>query len=66
VLVEGRLVADSGTGSPRIWNRQDGTPGASFEISATTVQFLDSRRDEEGGEGSAGSHVSEPDDNIPF
>ena len=30
VLVEGRLVADQETGGPRIWNRQDGTPSASF------------------------------------
>ena len=66
VLVEGRLVPDPGTGGPRIWNRQDGTPGASFEISASTVRFLDSRVEEEGGEFPASSHVSEPDDNIPF
>src|SRR3990170_4523494 len=31
VLVEGRLVPDD-NGNPRIWNRQDGTPAASFEV----------------------------------
>ncbi len=66
VLVEGRLVADQSTGSPRIWTRQDGTPGTSFEITAATVRFLDSRVEEEGGEVSPGAHISEPDDNIPF
>jgi single-strand DNA-binding protein len=62
VLVEGRLTADS-NGGPRIWTRQDGTPGASFEVSASTVRFLSSRGEggmEEGGEPSMG------EDEIPF
>jgi len=37
VLVEGRLQADK-NGGPRIWTRQDGTPGASFELIASTVR----------------------------
>jgi single-strand DNA-binding protein len=63
VLIEGRLTADA-NGSPRIWNRQDGTPAASFEVSATNVTFLSTRGEsggmEEGGEQSMG------DDEIPF
>jgi len=43
VLIEGRLRPDPATGGPRIWSRQDGTPGASFEIVAQTVRFLSSR-----------------------
>ena len=46
VLVEGRLNADK-NGGPRVWTRQDGTPGASFEVTAQTVRFLSSRS--EGG-----------------
>lgn len=48
VLVEGRLQADKATGGPRIFTRQDGTPGSSFEITAETVRFLSSgeERDE--------------------
>lgn len=42
VLVEGRLTADK-NGGPRIWTGQDGTPRASFEVSAQTVRFLSSR-----------------------
>jgi single-strand DNA-binding protein len=42
VLVEGRLVPDKETGGPRVYTRQDGTTGASFEISASTVRFLSS------------------------
>ncbi|HLA98333.1 MAG TPA: single-stranded DNA-binding protein [Anaerolineales bacterium] len=66
VLIEGRLVPDQATGGPRIWNRQDGTPGASFEVSASTVKFLSSRGEVEGelpyGEAPG---VAEEDD-IPF
>jgi single-strand DNA-binding protein len=45
VLVEGRLTADAATGGPRIWTKQDGTSGSSFEVSAQTVRFLSSRSD---------------------
>ena len=45
VLVEGRLTADPTTGGPRIWTAQDGSPRASFEVSAQTVRFLSSRSD---------------------
>jgi len=39
VLVEGRLTADE-HGGPRIWTADNGQPRASFEVSATNVQFL--------------------------
>src|SRR5512146_400034 len=32
VLVEGMLTADKSTGGPRIWQKGDGTSGASFEV----------------------------------
>jgi single-strand DNA-binding protein len=72
VLVEGRLTADKATGSPRIWQRQDGSSAASFEIFAERVVFMSSRG--EGGDGGAGEAFqgapSEPDgvveDEIPF
>lgn len=40
VMVEGRLQADKATGGPKIFNRQDGTPGTSFELTADFVKFL--------------------------
>jgi single-strand DNA-binding protein len=40
VLVEGTLVADEKTGGPRIYQRNDGTAGASFEVRAQSVRFL--------------------------
>jgi single-strand DNA-binding protein len=65
VLVEGRLVADA-NGGPRIWNRQDGTPAASFEITANTVRFLSTRGEAEGGSGEGMSDSSMAEDEIPF
>ncbi len=69
VLVEGRLTADPNTGGPRIWQKQDGSAGASFEVTANTVRFLSSRG--EGGEG--GMHAGDVgfvgapnDEDIPF
>jgi single-strand DNA-binding protein len=43
VLVEGTLVPDSTTGGPRIFQRRDGTAGASFEVRAQTVKFLSAK-----------------------
>jgi single-strand DNA-binding protein len=37
VLVKGYLKPDPTTGCPRIWTRADGTPGASYELTATEV-----------------------------
>jgi single-strand DNA-binding protein len=50
VLVEGRLTPDPATGGPRVFTRQDGSSGAAFELSASTVRFLSSR-EEDGGNG---------------
>jgi single-strand DNA-binding protein len=67
VLVEGRLTSDNATGGPRIWNRQDGTPSASYEVTAQTVRFL-GRTGEEGS--SSGDYTEAPsaqsEDDIPF
>jgi single-strand DNA-binding protein len=43
VLVVGRLVGDAETGGPRLWQRQNGEPAASFEVYAETIRFLGSR-----------------------
>ncbi len=69
VLVEGRLKPDPSTGSPRVWTRQDGTPGATFEVTASTVRFLGGRQAGESG-GQSGefseSSPSSSEDEIPF
>lgn len=70
ILVEGRLVVDPETGGPRVYQRQDGTYGASFEVRARNVKFLGSRTDREGemqgGDFATDSKSSEDDEEIPF
>ena len=70
VLVEGRLTPDANTGGPRVWTAQDGTPRASFEVTASTVRFLSSRGEAEApsssGVDAGGSFVGAPEDDIPF
>lgn len=61
VLVEGRLNADPDTGGPRIWNKQDGTASASFEMTADTVRFLSSRQEDE-----QAAPGQPEDDDLPF
>ena len=41
VLIEGRMKPDIGTGGPRVWQKQDGTNGASFEVVVSELKFLD-------------------------
>jgi single-strand DNA-binding protein len=45
VLVEGRLRPDA-SGSPTVFQRKDGTWGASYEVTADTVRFLSGKADE--------------------
>jgi len=60
VLIEGRLIPDA-NGNPRVWNRQDGSPAASFELNAQTVRFLGSAN------GNREAVATEEDvDDIPF
>ena len=67
VLVEGRLVPDKETGGPKVFSRQDGTSGSSYEVSASTVRFLSSRGEDDGGAvpGDAVPHTDDAGD-IPF
>jgi single-strand DNA-binding protein len=69
VLVEGRLTPDKNSGGPRVYQRPDGTMGATYEVFANTVRFLSSRG--EGGPGTAPAPGEEDvpvgsEDEIPF
>lgn len=67
VLVEGRLTPDQTTGGPRVYARQDGTYGSSFEVNAQTVRFLSSRNEGEGGMGGGEeAPIGSGEDEIPF
>lgn len=64
VLIEGRLTPDKNTGNPRIFQKTDGTPGANFDVTASTVRFLSSR-----GEATEPQHEGTEipsEDDIPF
>jgi single-strand DNA-binding protein len=63
VLVEGRIKPDLETGGPRLWTRQDGTVGASFEIVASRIQFLGSNGN---GNGQYADEPAEETEDIPF
>ncbi len=66
VLVEGRLQPDK-NGGPRIWQKQDGTSGASFEVTASTVRFLSTRGETGMGEEAVMDGIGGDGDNdIPF
>lgn len=58
VFIEGELRPDKETGGPRLYTRQDGTVGASYEVTAHVVRFLSSPKQAE----------AQPadDENIPF
>ena len=66
IIVEGRLVPDPNTGGPRVFQRSDGTSGASFEINAVTIRSIGSRSEntESGSTDFDTSDASE--DDIPF
>jgi len=55
VLVEGRLRPDP-NGSPRTFQRKDGTWAASFEVTAESVRFLTAK----------GEQVESADLDVPF
>jgi single-strand DNA-binding protein len=67
VMVEGRLTCDPTTGGPKVWTRQDGTAGASFELTAASVEFLSGSKDDEAPT-SGGNFPQEipPEEDIPF
>jgi single-strand DNA-binding protein len=60
VTVLGTLKAAEG-GGPRIWTGNDGIARASFEVTASSVEFGDGARDTTGT-----ASASPPDDTIPF
>ncbi|MBG0771307.1 MAG: single-stranded DNA-binding protein [Anaerolineaceae bacterium] len=68
VLVIGRLRPDPQTGGPRVYNRNDGSSGASFEVNASNVRFLPGGRSDGGSyeQDMGDSAGAAEDDEIPF
>jgi single-strand DNA-binding protein len=70
VMIEGRLTPDRATGGPRVYQRQDGTYGASYEMTADRIVFLGGRGDT-GMASNDNAFMAEPpanypEDDIPF
>ena len=70
VLVEGMLKADPTTGNPRIFERKDGSVGASFELTASQVKFVGGPSNGEmataGENGATATLETVEGDEIPF
>jgi len=65
VLIEGRLTPDPVTGGPKTYTKQDGSAGASYDVTASMVRFLSSRGEGPGGEEGA-EMAAAGEDEIPF
>lgn len=68
VLVEGRLQPDKETGNPKIFTRQDGSSGASYEVVANVVRFIGSREESTSAVSTEGGvdFPAEDSSDIPF
>lgn len=68
VMIEGRMTPDRATGGPRVWTSQDGTPRASFEVTADRIIFLSGRSEGQlsEGEGDSADQNFVAEDDIPF
>jgi len=68
VLVEGYLNADPETGGPRVFTRNDGSTGSSYEMTSQRVVFLSSRQEDQAFQSQDGGGFSEQvdEDDIPF
>ncbi len=60
VLIEGRIRPDPETGGPKVFTRNDGTSGASYEVTAQVVRFLGGR-----GDASAAGPGTPRDEDVP-
>ena len=61
VLIEGRLRPDA-SGNPTVFQREDGTYGSSYEVTAEVVRFLSPRSEE----GISSFGPMDEDEDIPF
>jgi single-strand DNA-binding protein len=60
VYIEGRLQPDKATGAPRVFQRQDGSSGASYEVLVDTIKFLGGPGARPGEPGDSSGVIHEP------
>ena len=70
VCVEGRMNPDKETGGPKVFTRNDGSMGASYEVTALSVEFLVDRSDSDSGgtprDADVPPEANIDEDSIPF
>ena len=64
VMIIGRLKPDPATGAPRLWSRQDGSAGASFELVASEVWL--SVYQGQAHQAAGNNEPTPPEEDIPF
>lgn len=62
VLVEGFLSPDKATGSPKTYKKQDGSYGATYDVTASVVRFLSEKQAEQAERG----ETPADEDEFPF
>lgn len=65
VLVEGNIKPDE-NGSPRVFQRNDGTPGAAYEITAQNIRFLGGGQSTSQSDGFPTEQEIETVEEVPF
>jgi single-strand DNA-binding protein len=65
VLVLGRLDPDE-NGNPRVYEKKDGTHGASYDLVAENVEFLGGGNGDGNGKKDAAPSAPEDEEGIPF
>jgi single-strand DNA-binding protein len=67
LFIEGELQPDWATGSPKVWNKNDGSSGSSYEVTAQTVRFLSSHgKSDASSPFDAAAPEAGDGENIPF
>ena len=67
VLIDGRLNPDPETGGPKVFIRNDGSAGSSYEVTASQVVFLSSKNEDNAYQPQQEDHFPDVDeDDIPF
>lgn len=60
IMAIGNLEADWSTGAPRLWKKQDGEAGSSFDLKANEIKFLSKKGEQ------APAPEAESSEEFPF
>lgn len=66
IIVEGRLDCDPETGGPRLYQRQDGSWGAQYEVVGNKFIFPPGKKNGDSSSSKPVSEMTPEEDDIPF